>query len=90
MEPGTAMLAAQAIAAAVEGGSLALGSANAHKQKKKNSKQFKRQTYADLLSRALGLDIDAQAMGRQAQDQYSAQRAANAQDTGSLFRRALL
>lgn len=89
MDPGTAILAAQAISAAIQGGSAGLGAASAHKEKKKLSKQFKKQTFADLISQALSLDVDRQAMNRQAQDQYADQRAANFAGTGRSFARGL-
>ena len=90
MDPGTAILAAQAIQAAIQGGTAAMGASAKRKQKKKDTRRFKRQTYADLLSQALGLDLDNQAMSQQSQDQYAGQRAANLADTGAGFRRALL
>lgn len=90
MEPATMAALATVTAAALQGGGSALGGASQAKAMKKQAKETKRQTLADMYNKALQREFDLYRFGQEQGGTNTARRNAALQETANGFSRSLL
>lgn len=88
MDPGTAMLIANAIATAVKSGGEALSTAAQKRATKKKAKEMHRETKAGLFDDALQRSAELEAQRLKGTSQLSKRKSQSMQDTADLLRGA--
>lgn len=89
MDPATIAALATVTAAALQGGGSAMGGAASAKAQKKQAKETKRQTLADMYNKALQREFDLHRFGQEQSGTNTARRSAALQETANGFSRSL-
>lgn len=90
MDPATIAALATVTAAAFQGGGAAMGGSAQGKAMKKQAKETKRQTLADMYNKALQREFDLYRFNQEQSGTNTARRNAALQETANGFSRSLL
>ncbi len=90
MDPATIAALATVTAAALQGGGAAMGGAASAKAQKKQAKETKRQTLADMYNKALQREFDTYRFSQEQGGTNTARRNAALQETANGFSRSLI
>lgn len=90
MDPATITAIAMITAAALKGGSSMMQGAAGNKNAKRDAKEMKRRTMADLYGKALGRELDLYKFTSEMGGANTANRASALQNTANGFRQALV
>ena len=89
VDPGTAMIIAQAIASAAKAGGDFLGGKTQEKQAKRRARETERETHANLMDEALNRNAELEAHKLASRNRLSKSKARTSQETADLVRGAL-